>query len=97
MMAYSFRDARAADLPRIVEIYNASIPARLATGDLEPVSIESRKAWFAAQGVNSVTELDWWQLSGVGALKITCVPVQHWSQRTLADRKGLTGAVGDVS
>src|SRR3954468_13842922 len=48
MMAYSFRDARAADLPRIVAIYNASIPGRLATGDMEPVSVESRQVWFAA-------------------------------------------------
>jgi phosphinothricin acetyltransferase len=42
------RDARDADLPAIVEIYNASIPGRLATADTEPVSIESRREWFAA-------------------------------------------------
>ena len=40
------RDATLADLPRIVEIYNSSIPGRLATSDLEPVSVESRKEWF---------------------------------------------------
>ncbi|CAG0954305.1 phosphinothricin acetyltransferase [Burkholderiales bacterium] len=34
------------DLPGIVEIYNAAIPGRLATADLEPVSLESRRAWF---------------------------------------------------
>lgn len=41
------RDARPADLARIVEIYNASIPGRLATADTAPVSVESRRAWLA--------------------------------------------------
>lgn len=34
------------DLPAIVAIYNASIPSRMATADLEPVSVESRANWF---------------------------------------------------
>ncbi|MCI1290511.1 MAG: GNAT family N-acetyltransferase [Lactobacillus sp.] len=41
-----FRLAKAADLPQIVHIYNEIIPSRLATADLEPVSVESRKAWL---------------------------------------------------
>ena len=41
------RHAEAADLPAIVAIYNAAIPGRMATADLEPVSVASRKAWFA--------------------------------------------------
>lgn len=40
------RDAIETDLPKIVEIYNAAIPGRLATADLEPVSVESRWAWY---------------------------------------------------
>jgi L-amino acid N-acyltransferase YncA len=40
------RDAREDDLATIVEIYNASIPSRLATADTEPVSIEARGPWF---------------------------------------------------
>jgi phosphinothricin acetyltransferase len=40
------REAREADLPSIVRIYNAAIPGRLATADTEPVSVESRRAWF---------------------------------------------------
>ena len=40
------RHAEASDLPRIVDIYNASIPGRAATADLQPVSVDSRKAWF---------------------------------------------------
>ncbi len=41
------RVAVAPDLPRIVEIYNAAIPTRQSTADLEPVSVRSRVAWFA--------------------------------------------------
>lgn len=41
------RDARPADLPEIVAIYNASIPGRMATADLEPVEVAERQAWFA--------------------------------------------------
>jgi phosphinothricin acetyltransferase len=44
------RLAAEGDLPRIVEIYNASIPGRLATADTEPVSVEQRRAWFRAHG-----------------------------------------------
>jgi len=41
------RDAIEADLPSIVAIYNAAIPGRAATADLEPVTVESRREWFA--------------------------------------------------
>ncbi len=37
------------DLPAIVAIYNASIPDRMATADLEPVSVASRVNWFKAR------------------------------------------------
>ncbi len=40
------RDATEADLPAIVEIYNATIPGRLVTADLEPVTVDSRRRWF---------------------------------------------------
>lgn len=42
----NIRDAVEADLAAIVNIYNASIPNRLATADTEPVSVESRLAWY---------------------------------------------------
>jgi phosphinothricin acetyltransferase len=45
-MTLDYRVARLADLPRIVAIYNATIPSRLVTADLEPVSVESRMPWF---------------------------------------------------
>ncbi|GBF78752.1 GNAT family N-acetyltransferase [Aphanothece sacrum] len=41
------RIASKEDLPYIVEIYNASISSRIATGDLDPISVESRLKWFA--------------------------------------------------
>ncbi|HWL14560.1 MAG TPA: GNAT family N-acetyltransferase [Opitutus sp.] len=40
------RDAQRSDLPRIVDIYNATIPSRMVTADLEPVTVESRTPWF---------------------------------------------------
>ena len=40
------RDALEADLPAIVEIYNAGIRSRVATAQLEEVSIRDRVAWF---------------------------------------------------
>ena len=43
---WTHRLATREDLPAIVEIYNATIPSRLVTADLEPVSVESRVAWF---------------------------------------------------
>ena len=43
----TLRDATEADLPAIVEIYNATIASRMVTADLEPVTVDSRRAWFA--------------------------------------------------
>lgn len=40
------RDATEEDLPAIVEIYNESIPGGMATADLVPVSVDSRRLWF---------------------------------------------------
>jgi phosphinothricin acetyltransferase len=40
------RDARLADLPAIVDIYNSTIPSRLVTADTELVTVESRLKWF---------------------------------------------------
>jgi phosphinothricin acetyltransferase len=41
------RDACRDDLPAIVDIYNASIPGRMATADTSPVRVEQREAWFS--------------------------------------------------
>ncbi len=42
------RAAVDADLPRIVAIYNATVPTRLSTADTEPVTVDSRQAWFSS-------------------------------------------------
>ncbi|HJV85022.1 MAG TPA: GNAT family N-acetyltransferase [Noviherbaspirillum sp.] len=46
-MSYSHRLARQEDLPAIVAIYNSTVPSRQVTADTEPVTVESRQAWFA--------------------------------------------------
>lgn len=46
-MVVTFRNAEDTDLPRIVETYNATVPSRRVTADLEPVTVESRRAWMA--------------------------------------------------
>jgi L-amino acid N-acyltransferase YncA/predicted O-methyltransferase YrrM len=40
------RDAVEADLPAIVEIYNATVPTRMVTAELEPTSVEARLQSF---------------------------------------------------
>ena len=40
------RDAVEADLPAIIKIYNAAITTRMATAQLEPVTLESRRHWL---------------------------------------------------
>ncbi len=46
--AIAHRLARAGDLPAIVAIYNDTVASRLVTADLDPVSVDSRRAWFEA-------------------------------------------------
>ncbi len=48
MKKVHFRNAVAADLPRIVEIYNSTIGSRIVTADTETVSVDSRRKWFDA-------------------------------------------------
>lgn len=40
------RSATFDDLPAIVAIYNATIASRASTAELEPVTVEGRRAWF---------------------------------------------------
>jgi N-acyl-phosphatidylethanolamine-hydrolysing phospholipase D len=52
-------------------------------------------AWYAPLGVGAflkqhgardIDERDWWQEGSIGDLKLTCVPAQHFSGRTLGRR-----------
>jgi phosphinothricin acetyltransferase len=47
-MTPNHRIATRADLEQIVAIYNATIPSREVTADIEPVSVHSRLPWFEA-------------------------------------------------
>jgi len=40
------RDAIEADLPGIIEIYNATVSTRIVTAELEPTTVEARLPWF---------------------------------------------------
>jgi L-amino acid N-acyltransferase YncA len=51
------RLAVASDLPAVVSIYNASIPGRMATADVEPVTVAEREDWF--RGFNSERRPMW--------------------------------------
>lgn len=43
-------------------------------------------AWFKENNLTRVDELDWWQSASLGAVRLHCVPAQHFSMRTLFDR-----------
>lgn len=45
-LQYEIADAQVSDLERIVDIYNSTIASRMVTADLEPATVESRRAWF---------------------------------------------------
>ena len=40
------RDAVEVDLPAILQIYNATVPTRMVTAELEPTTVEARLQWF---------------------------------------------------
>jgi N-acyl-phosphatidylethanolamine-hydrolysing phospholipase D len=42
--------------------------------------------WFRGRTAGAVTELDWWQSVTVDGWTLTCLPAQHWSNRTQLDR-----------
>lgn len=44
--SFSHRPATLDDLPAIVGIYNSTVASRQVTADTEPVTVESRLAWF---------------------------------------------------
>lgn len=51
-MKIDFISAQQNDLPKIVSTYNSTVASRLVTADLEPVSVESKQAWFDAHSPN---------------------------------------------
>jgi len=61
--SWTIRDATAADLPAVVAIYNAAIATRMATAQLEQVTVESRKNWL---NDHSPDEYPFWVLETDG-------------------------------
>src|SRR5438874_1475380 len=57
------RDAVEADLPDIIEIYNATVPTRMVTAELEPTTVEARLPWFERLGFER-----WGFLPGIAQL-----------------------------
>jgi phosphinothricin acetyltransferase len=51
-MTITFTHAQSNDLQKIVATYNSTVQSRLVTADLEPVSVESKQAWFNAHSQN---------------------------------------------
>ena len=51
-MKIEFIHAQQTDLQKIVSTYNSTVPSRLVTADLEPVTIESKQIWFDAHTPN---------------------------------------------
>jgi phosphinothricin acetyltransferase len=51
-MNIRFENATLHDLPKIVETYNSTIPSRLVTADLEPVTVISKLQWFNAHSAD---------------------------------------------
>jgi L-amino acid N-acyltransferase YncA len=49
---FSMRIATRDDLPIIISIYNQTIPGRMVTADLEPVTMEDRLSWFESHQPN---------------------------------------------
>jgi N-acyl-phosphatidylethanolamine-hydrolysing phospholipase D len=45
------------------------------------------KAWFEAEGITHVVELDWWQSHSERGVDFVLTPAQHWSSRTPFDRQ----------
>jgi N-acyl-phosphatidylethanolamine-hydrolysing phospholipase D len=49
------------------------------------------KKWFAAEGIANVQQMDWWDKQTVktaaGEVEIHFTPVQHWSARSMGDRR----------
>lgn len=44
----TFTNAQISDLAFIVNVYNQTIPSRMVTADTNPITVDSKMAWFAA-------------------------------------------------
>ena len=61
---------------------------RIATRDSAPILVGlGNTAYLEPRGVRGTRDVDWWDSVRVGAVKVTAVPVQHWSARSRGDQR----------
>ena len=41
------------------------------------------KEWFINHGISNVNEYDWWEDGSFENVKLSCLPSQHWSKRSM--------------
>ena len=70
---YDHLDARS--IKALVERFGSALPIYAPLGHAK---------WFAKLGAKNIVELGWWQSARAGGFELHCLPVQHWSRRTLA-------------
>lgn len=78
----TFRDATHKDLPRIVEIYNSTVPSRMVTADTIAVSVESKRKWFDD---HSPSRRPIWIVENGSAETVGWVSIQSFSERPAYD------------
>jgi L-ascorbate metabolism protein UlaG (beta-lactamase superfamily) len=66
------------DLPTLRRLRDAHAPAFV-------VPLGNKKL-LAANGIHRTVELDWWEMTQVGRLRVHAVPAQHFSARGICDR-----------
>jgi L-ascorbate metabolism protein UlaG (beta-lactamase superfamily) len=61
---------------------------RLQARDAAPVLVGlGNTAYLAKRGVTGTRDVDWWDSTTVGAVRVTATPSQHWSARFRNDRR----------
>ena len=60
---FTIRDALESDLPIVIDIYNATVPTRMVTAELEPTTVEARLPWFRE---HSSDQLPFWVVESDG-------------------------------
>ena len=78
MQQLLYRDATLDDLTKIVEIYNSTITSRMVTADTEPVTEESKIAWF---NEHSSTKRPLWMIENIDHIPIGWVSFQSFYGR----------------
>jgi hypothetical protein len=69
------RDALESDLSAIIDIYNATVPTRMVTAELEPTTVAARLPWFREHSSN---QYPFWVAES---------DVVYWNKQSLAGRR----------